>query len=108
MTDAAIQAHLRSLEQPAPPVSDRHRRKNKPTGTHLGVVCQIAGDRRYGFIHADAKIDGIDSDGDVYIGHAELKRAAGIHKGDRVSFNVRPAKKPRTIVAVQVQIAESA
>ena len=86
---------LDHLLTPAPAPA-RRQRQRKVAG-HPAALPPVAADRRYGFIHWDGPIEGI-VDGDVYVGMAELKRAAGVDKA--TAFLGRAAsKKPGSIVA---------
>ena len=100
--DPQIDAHIRAIQQSVP--STHRPPRTKPSGIHLGVVAYIPRNGGFGFLKPDSTLDGLQPGDDLYVGKGAWKKAADLRLGDRVSFNVKPAKKPGTIEAVDVHL----
>jgi hypothetical protein len=97
--DSAIDAHLRALSaqssQPAP-----RRQPKVKSPMFFGTVNHLSA-AGYGFITADAPIDGIVDRESIYFHRAP--KGVIVERGDRVEFTLKPAKlagrQPETLSA---------
>lgn len=94
--DPALARHLAAQQ---PPPSKRPARRPKPAGIYSGLISSVhqAG---YAFLRPDIHHDGIDRDDDLYVGKSHLPK--NLTAGDRVHYDIRPARKPGRMEAVNV------
>jgi hypothetical protein len=112
--DVELDRHIRSLQKlaperrqsgdhpPMPQPEPRRPKRSTPVGVHFGTIATIHGDGRFAFVRADAPLDGIDADRDLFVFGKHVER--GLVRGDRVTFNTRQAtRKPHRVEAVDVR-----
>ena len=107
--DVKLDRHIRSLQNLTPP----RRQRRKESALHLGTVCRWNRARGYGFLLADAQLDGIGDDREVYAHKSKLpKGVTHLERRQRVEFSLTPShvagKPPQAKVIRVIEQAKAA